>query len=160
MAHSPEKRMELRAAYVGGLPLEVAADKVGVPYATARNWLRAASREGNDWDTLQRVNLMIAGGEVEHATGRIVARALMRCEALLEETENNGNPSEAVKTMVSLADTLSKLRAVGKTMMPETDALAIANEAIKGLTDLFIRMFPAKASEMLAAVEAWANGQR
>ncbi|MFA9949149.1 DUF1804 family protein [Dentiradicibacter hellwigii] len=49
MAHPPEKRLELRAAYIGGLPLEVAADKTGVPYGTARNWFNAAKREGDDW---------------------------------------------------------------------------------------------------------------
>ena len=138
MAHPPEKRMELRNAFVGGLPLEAAADKVGVPYATARNWFIAARKEGNDWEKFQRANLIVAGGEVEQATGRIVAHALMRCEALLEKTENDENPFEAVKSMASLADTLSKLRAAGKSMMPEADKLAVAMDVLKRL-DGFIR---------------------
>ena len=79
MAHPPEKRMELRTAYIGGLPLEAAADKAGVPYATARNWFIAARKEGDDWDKFRAASLIVAGGGIEQAMGRIIAAGLMRC---------------------------------------------------------------------------------
>ena len=60
MAHPPEKRLELRAAYIGGLPLEAAAEKAGVPYATARNWFNLARRDGEDWDKFRAANLIRA----------------------------------------------------------------------------------------------------
>ena len=160
MAHPPEKRMELRTAYIGGLPLEAAADKAGVPYATARNWFRAAREEGDDWDKFRAASLIVAGGGIEQAMGRIIAAGLMRCEALLDGLQAMKNPSEAVKAMATLGDTIAKLKAASRGMMPEADALAIGNETIKGLADLFIRLHPKLAGEMLSAVEAWANGQR
>ena len=130
--------MKLRTAYIGGLPLEAAADKAGVPYATARNWFRAAREEGDDWDKFQAASLIVAGGGIEQAMGRIIAAGLMRCEVLLERTALLEDPSEAVKAMATLGDTVSKLKSAGKSMMPEADKLAIAMDVLKRL-DAFIR---------------------
>lgn len=138
MARPPEERMKLRTAYIGGLPLEAAADKAGVPYATARNWFRAARESGDDWDKFRAASLIVAGGGIEQAMGRIIAAGLMRCEALLESLQTMENPSEAVKAMATLGDTVSKLKAAGKSMMPEADKLAIAMDVLKRL-DGFIR---------------------
>lgn len=160
MARPPEERMKLRSAYIGGLPLEAAADKAGVPYATARNWFRAAREEGDDWDKFRAASLIVAGGGIEQAMGRIIAAGLMRCEALLEKIADSEDVAGAMQAMATLGDTVSKLKAAGKGMMPEADQLAIENGAIKALADLFIRQNPKMASEMLSTVEAWANGQR
>lgn len=138
MAHSPEKRMELRAAYIGGLPLEQAADKVGIPPGTARNWYREARDGNDDWDKFQRVSLMVSGGGIEQALGRVIAAGLLRCEALLEKTATEKDPMESVKAMAVLADTVAKLRAAGKNLMPEADRLAVAMDVIKRL-DAFVR---------------------
>lgn len=128
MAHSPDKKMKLRAAYIGGLPLEAASDEVGVPLATARNWYRAARAAGDDWDAFQRASLVVAGGGIEQALGRIIAAGLLRCEKLLEATENS-TTDESVKAVAVLGDTVSKLRAASKGMMQEANALAAANAA-------------------------------
>lgn len=138
MAHPPEKRLELRTAYIGGLPLEAAADKVSVPYATARNWFRSAREDGDDWDKFRAASLIVAGGGIEQAMGRIIAAGLMRCEALLDSLDSNDperpiNPAEAVKAMATLGDTVAKLRASGKTLMPEADKLGIAMDVLKRL---------------------------
>lgn len=160
MAHPPEKRLELRTAYIGGLPLEAAADKVGIPYPTARNWYIAARKDGDDWDKFRAASLIVAGGGIEQAMGRIIAAGLMRCEALLERIGEIEDPLAGVQAAATLGDTVAKLKATGKGMMPEADQLAIENGAIKALTDLFVRLHPAQAEKMLSTVEAWANGQR
>ena len=144
MARPPEERMKLRTAYIGGLPLEAAADKAGVPYATARNWFRAAREEGDDWDKFRAASLIVAGGGIEQAMGRIIAAGLMRCEALLDSLDGGVNPddkvspTDAIKAMATLGDTVAKLRAAGKSMMPEADKLAVAMDVLKRL-DAFIR---------------------
>lgn len=160
MARPPEERMKLRTAYIGGLPLEAAADKAGVPYATARNWFRAAREEGDDWDKFRAASLIVAGGGIEQAMGRIIAAGLMRCEALLERVGESADVFEGVKAMATLGDTVAKLKAAGKGMMPEADQLAIETGAIKAVADLFIRLHPKMADHMVSTVEAWANGQR
>lgn len=138
MARPPEERMKLRTAYIGGLPLEAAADKAGVPYATARNWFRAAREEGDDWDKFRAASLIVAGGGIEQAMGRIIAAGLMRCEALLERIAVLEDPNEQVKAVAILGDTVAKLKAAGKSMMPEADKLAVAMDVLKRL-DAFIR---------------------
>lgn len=160
MAHPPELRSRLRTAYIGGLPLEHAAQQAGVPHGTARNWYRAAKESGDDWDRFRAASLIVAGGGIEQAMGRLIAAGLMRCEALLEKTADADNPFESVKAMATLGDTVAKLRAASKGMMPEADALAAENATVKALTELFCRLHPALAPQMLATVEAWAAGQR
>lgn len=163
MAHSPEKKLALRAAYIGGLPLEQAAEQVGVPHGTARNWYREARDGSDDWDKFQRVSLMVAGGGIEQALGRVISAGMLRCEALLDKTQDaqdSDNPFEAVKAMAVLADTVAKLRAAGKHLMPEADALAIANTTIKELSELFVRLHPQAAELMLSTLDAWTHGQR
>lgn len=125
MAHSPDKKVKLRAAYIGGLPLEAAAEQTGVPHPTARNWYRAAKAAGDDWDAFQRASLVVAGGGIEQALGRIIAAGLLRCEKLLDATVD-ADPVEAVKAMATLGDTVSKLRAASRGMMLEAVASAAA----------------------------------
>lgn len=158
MAHSPDKKVKLRAAYIGGLPLEAAADKIGVPLPTARNWYRADKKAGDDWDGFQRASLMVSGGSIEQATGRLIAASLLRCEKLEEAIDKMG-PVESVKAMAILSDTISKLRAASKGMMPEADKFAIETAAIKRFADLFARHHPADAGKMVAVLELFARGQ-
>lgn len=160
MAHPPEKKTELRAAFLGGLPLERAAEKVEVPLPTARRWYQDAKRGGDDWDKYRAAGLVVAGGGIEQALGRVISAALVRCEVLLEELEKAEDPFQAVKAMGTLADTSTKLKAAAKGLMPEADALAVETGAIKALADLFCKMHPGHAEAMLATVEAYANGQR
>lgn len=138
MAHPPEKRMKLRAAYIGGLPLEQAAGNAGVPYPTARRWFQDAKTEGDDWDKFRAASLIVAGGGIEQAMGRIVAAGLTRCEALTERLATEENIFEAAKALASLGDTVSKLKAASKGMMPEADRLGVAMDVVKDLSE-FIR---------------------
>lgn len=133
MAHPPEKRMEVRTEYIGGLPLEAAADKVGVPYATARNWHAAAKRAGDDWDKFKAASLIVAGGGIEQAMGRIIAAGLMRCEAVLDSINEIKEPDKQASAMATLSDTVSKLHAAAKTFMPESSKTAIATETLQAL---------------------------
>jgi len=141
MAHAPDKKIKLRAAYIGGLPLEAAADKVSVPLATARNWYRAARDDGDDWDAFQKASLVVSGGGIEQALGRIIAAGLLRCEVLLEKTAA-ADPVEAVKAMAVLGDTVAKLRAASKGMMPEADKLAVVMDAIKRQSEFIRANYP------------------
>jgi len=125
--------MKLRTAYIGGLPLEAAADKAGVPYATARNWFRAAREEGDDWDKFRASSLMVSGGGIEQAMGRIIAAGLMRCEALLERIGEITDAAAAADAVASLGDTISKLKSAAKVFMPDVSEQAITIDALKAL---------------------------
>ena len=157
MAHPPEKRLELRAAYVGGLPLERAAEQAGVPYATARNWFNLARRDGEDWDKFRAANLIVAGGEIEQAMGRIIAAGLMRCEALLERLGEIEDPAAAAAAVASLGDTVSKLRVAAKSFMPEVSEQAVAIDTLKALAVWAGNAAPARGMVLAELLEGYAT---
>lgn len=166
MAHGPEVHQALKSAYLSGLGLEIAAEKAGVPYATARNWFREAKAAGEDWDKFRAANLnaglIVAGGTMEQAIGRVVAGVILEAEATVEHIRLSTELDPLVRTqaIASLTDSLNKAANIARKGMPEADKLATVNETIKGLADLFLRMHPADAGKMLSVVEAWAGGQR
>lgn len=157
MAHSPEKKIKLRAAYIGGLPLEAAADKVGVPLPTARRWFADARRDGDDWDKFQRASLIVAGGGVEQALGRIIAAGLLRCEAITEQAATIEDPVEAAKTVAALGDTVAKLKAAGRGMMTEADRLATAMDVVKRLGEFVRTKHPRHAAAFAEILEPFAD---
>ena len=160
MAHPPEKRLELRAAYVGGLPLEAAADKVAVPYATARNWFNAARRDGVDWDKFRAAHLIVAGGGIEQAMGRVLAAGLMRSEAQLERVDEIKDPAAATDALASLADTISKLRAAAKSFMPEVSEQAVMIDTLKALAVWTGNAAPARGMVLAELLDGFASTRK
>lgn len=154
--------MTLRAAFLGGLPLEQAAQKAGVPVQTARRWKSESAAEGDDWDKFQAASLLVSGGGFEQAMGRAAAAMVLRCEALLErlQHDNEIDPLDAAKAIASLSDSLSKAHVAAKRFMPETDRLAVENESVKAFVELLLRLHPAAADAALSAMEAFARGER
>jgi hypothetical protein len=144
VAHPKETRLALRAAYLGGLPIEQAATQANVPLATARRWKADAMVEGDDWDKFQRVSLMVAGGGFDQAMGRVAAGVILRCEALLERiaTDAEIDPVAATKAVGSLTDSLAKAQAAAKRLLPEADALATAMATIRQLSDFIRDRYP------------------
>jgi hypothetical protein len=139
MAHPKETQLALRAAFLSGSPLDLAAVQVGIGTATARRWKADALAAGDDWDKFQKASLIVAGGGFDQAMGRVAAAVILRSEAIMERLEEPGiDPIAAAKAIGSLADSLGKAKAAMRSLMPETDRLGVAMEVIKRL-DAFIR---------------------
>lgn len=157
MAHPPEMRSNVRAAYISGLDLEMAAGKAGVPYPTARRWKADAQAEGDDWDKFRRVSLIVAGGEIEQAMGRVLAATLLRAEATLEHlnTAESLDPLEATRAVASLMDSINKGYSVGQRLMPQTSKLSIASDVLQRFAEFIAKRKPALASEFIEQVEAF-----
>lgn len=162
MAHPNETRVALRAAYLGGLGLELAAMKAGIPVATARRWKQDAQEKGDDWDKFQSVSLMVAGGGMEQAMRRVSAALVMQMETTLEElgADTELAAMDKAKAMGMLTDSMAKAQAAMKRLMPETDQLAIETGAVKGFAELLMRLAPASAGHVLEALDAYARGER
>jgi hypothetical protein len=162
MAHPQETRVALRAAYLGGLGLELAAVKVGVPVATARRWKQDAQDKGDDWDKFQSVSLMVAGGGMEQAMRRVSAALVLQMETTLEELAGDTElgAMDKARAMGMLTDSMTKAQSAMKRLMPETDQLAIETGAVKAFAELLIAKAPAQAGSVLQALDAWAAGQR
>ncbi len=159
MAHPPEKRRDLRAAYLGGLDLEAAAAQAGVPFPTARRWKSDARAEGDDWDKFRRVSLIVAGGEIEQAMGRVLAATLLRAEATLERlnTDAELDPLDATRAIASLMDSINKGHAVGAKLMPQTDKLGIAMDVLKRFGEFIAKKKPALAGEFVEQLEGFGD---
>lgn len=160
MAHPPEKRQKLRTEYIGGLPLEAAADKADVGYGTARNWFREAKANGDDWDKFRAASLIVSGGGIEQAMGRIIAAGLMRCEALLERISEIEDPAEAADAVAALGDTISKLKNAAKSFMPDVSEQAVAIDTLKSLSIWAGNFVPAKGMVLAEVLDGYASAKK
>lgn len=162
MAHSHQARLDLRAAYLKGMPIELAAAEVGVAPSTARRWKERAAATGDDWDKFQRAALLVVGGSMDQVLARVGVGIVMRAEALLEHlatTPINDLDTQA-KLLGLLTDCLNKAHAAMKRLMPESDRIAIETTAVKGFVELLVRLHPSAAEAALGAMEAYSRGER
>lgn len=162
MAHPKETQLALRAAFLSGSPLDLAAVQCGIGTATARRWKADALAQGDDWDKFQKASLIVAGGGFDQAMGRVAAAVILRAEAILEHlgADSEADPVAAAKAIASLADSLGKAKAAMRSLMPETDQLAIETGAVKGFVELLLRLHPGAGDAALAALEAYSRGER
>ncbi|OGS90848.1 MAG: DNA-binding protein [Gallionellales bacterium GWA2_60_18] len=155
MAHGEDSRRAVRAAYVfDQLSLEVAAAKIGVPYATVRNWKRTGKELGDDWDKARGAQ-MIAGGGIEDVVRQTLGIVVQQVQATVQAIQDAPDmlPGEKVQALASLADAYNKLMAASRKMMPETDKLAVATDVAKRLAEFVRTNYPQHApafAEILA----------
>ena len=66
MAHSTQKQLALRSAYINEqLDLKTAARENNVSYGTARMWKKKAYDNRDDWDSARNAMLIAQGGKKE-----------------------------------------------------------------------------------------------
>lgn len=158
MAHPKETRNAVRAAYIGGMTIEMAAAKARVPMPTARRWKADAAARGDDWDKFQNASLIVSGGGFDQAMGRVAAAVILRSEVLMERlaADESIDPVEATKAVASLADSLAKAQSASKRLMPEVDKYAVAVEVLKRLAEHVIARKPGPvAAELVGAIEGF-----
>jgi len=159
MAHGEDSRRAVRAAYVfDQLSLEIAAVKLGVPYATVRNWKRAAKELGDDWDKARGAQ-MLAGGCIEDVMRQTLAVAIQQTQATIEaiQTATDMSALDKVKALASLSDSLNKLMAAFARMMPETDKLAVATDVVKRLAEFTRTKYPKHAAALIEVLEPFSE---
>lgn len=148
MAHGEDARRAVKAAYVfEQLSLEMAALKVGVPFATVRNWKRSAKQAGDDWDKARGAQL-IAGGGIEDIVRQMIAAVVQQAQSTMESIQSDTEipPGDRVKMITSLADSLNKMVAAGRRFMPETDKLAVATDVAKRMAEFVREHYPQHAA--------------
>jgi len=154
LAYDTATRKKVRAAYVQGLALKAAADKVGVPYNTARNWKRQDGEAGDDWDIARNARRMTKSG-VEEMANQVLGELAEQFVATLDALKNDTTlKAEArARIMVQLMDGYNKAIAAATRAMPNANRLAVAMDVIKHLTDLFAARFPKLRPQFVAAIE-------
>ena len=132
MAHDEKTKAYVRRYYVFDcLTLELAAEKAGVSYNTARRWKREAQARGDNWDTM-------ASGKVEDVARGMLTTFVIYFEKTMEELRHSENlpVSEKAKLIQGLGDSYSKMVASSKRLLPEVSELATAWKVIEMITNL------------------------
>jgi hypothetical protein len=159
MAHAEDARRAVRAAYVfEQMSLEVAAAKIGVPYATVRNWKREGKQLGDDWDKARGAQ-MIAGGGIEDVVRQTLGIVVQQVQATVEAIQQaeDMTPDVKVQMLCSLADAYNKLMSASRKLMPETDKLAVATDVVKRLADFTRVKHPKHAAALIEVLEPFAD---
>ncbi len=135
MAHAPETRTRLRAAYVyDRLGLEAAAERVGIGVATARRWKAAAEAEGDDWERA-RAAAGLAGSGLASIAQMIVADYLPLHQAVVEalKTDAQTPPLAKAEALSKLADAFTKTMSAVAKASPQMSRLAVATDVLQRL---------------------------
>ncbi|QOF68309.1 DUF1804 family protein [Actinobacillus sp. GY-402] len=138
MAHDVETKNAVRRYYVfDQLSLEMAAEKAGVSFGTARRWKTAAEKDGDNWEKARDVQVMASGG-LENIAQGLLAGFLIKYRTLMTELEENQDLStaEKVDALSALADSFAKMTASSKKLLPETSAIATALRVIEMMANL------------------------
>lgn len=154
MAYDTATRNKVRAKYVQGMALTAAAEAVGVPYNTVRNWKRQDGENGDDWDIARNARRMTKSG-VEEMANQVLSELADQFVATLKALkEDKQLKAEArARIMVQLMDGYNKAVGASARAMPNANRLAVVMDAIKFLTDTFASRFPKLRPQFVSAVE-------
>lgn len=135
MAHPPETRAAVRAAYIyRRLPLTECAAQAGVGDGVARTWKRAAYEDGDDWDAARAAASLSREGQLAVATAVLEDFVLLFQAATRRlKDQKDLDPVQAVETLARLSDSYTKMMsAAGKVSTP-ISRLSVALETLRGL---------------------------
>jgi len=158
MAHPPEKRQDLRAAYVHDrLGLEAAADKVGVPYGTARRWKSAAEAQGDDWDKARAATSLSHGGANTIAQ-LVLSDFLTMHQATVDSLTEAADidPLKRAEALSRLADAFQKTMSAVSRAAPELGRYAVATELLKDLAAFVREEHPEHVTALIDVLEPFA----
>lgn len=158
MAHPPETRSKLRALYVyDRLPLETAAERIGISYATARRWKSDAENDGDDWERGRSAARLSSDG-IRNVTQLMLEDYLTLHQATVDavKTGDGIGPLAKAEVLSRLADAFTKtMAAVGKAS-PELSRLAVATDVLQRLAAYVGEFHPAHATSLLDVIEPFA----
>jgi hypothetical protein len=144
MAHAPEKRSIVRAAYVHErLAIEDAAAKANVSERTASRWKAEAREERDDWDRARAVKHMAGEGFQAVMQAMLEDFVTQHQRTMQQLREDEGiSPLVRVDVMSKLADAFTKTMAAAGKASPELSRLAIANEVLRLFGEFVRQKFP------------------
>ena len=139
MAHSKETKTQLRELYVfGGASLRQAADKLGVPFHTARKWRQVAQHTDEDWDCARALNYKIHSVDVAQS---VYAGLMVAIDETVGQLTQLSLP-DRVKSLTSLSDALSKTHQLGERLMPEINRQEMVMQIVRLIGDKVQQQHP------------------
>lgn len=134
MAHPPETRAAVRAAYIyQRLTLVDAAGQAGVTDGVARAWKRSAAATGDDWDAARAAAGLSREGQLAVATAVLEDFVLLFQSSTrrLRELPPDTDPMATAEALARLSDSYTKMMsAAGKVSTP-ISRLSVALETLR-----------------------------
>ncbi|MCW9699729.1 DUF1804 family protein [Avibacterium sp. 20-129] len=155
MAHDVEVQKAVRQAYVfDRLSLEMAAERAGVSFGTARRWKAQAEKNGDNWEKARDVQVIASGG-IENIAQGLLAGFLIKYRTLMTELEENTEMTTAAKVeaLSALADSFAKMTASSKKILPSVNEIATALKAIEMFADKVKQRNPALLPEFMQIMQ-------
>lgn len=159
MAHPQEIRRAVRTAYIRErLPLEAAAEKHGVSYATARTWKNKAKQDGDHWDKARVAGRMAEGG-LGDVTAQVLEDFALLFQSTLEEIKtHDGDPIEKSEAISRLADAYTKTMKAAGGGNSKIAQLAVAMKVLEELAKFIREQHPEQLETFVLLLEPF--GQR
>jgi hypothetical protein len=149
VAYSQQIREAVRNAYVRDrLPLEAAADRVGVSYSTAQAWKRKDAADGWCWDKARAASRMATGGLGDITTQLLEDFAILFQVTVEQIRDAEVDPLKKAEAISRLSDAYTKTMRAATKGAPEIGRLAMALEVL----DLFSRFVRAEHPEHAEAL--------
>lgn len=159
MAKPAEIRAKVRKHYVfDRLSLEQAAKLAGVAYTTAKRWKEKAADTGDDWDKIKNASAL-AGGDIEQLSQQILTEMLVQFNSVLALIKADATmPAvQRVELLSSLMDNIHKSMSAMRRFLPETNALAIGMQVLRGMADFVQKRFPQHSTAFIEILEPFGD---
>ncbi|MDO8654203.1 MAG: DUF1804 family protein [Undibacterium sp.] len=159
MAKPVAIRAKVRKHYVfDRISLEQAAKLAEVTYSTARRWKDKAQDEGDDWDKLKNASAL-AGGDIEQLSQQILTEMLVQFNSVLEMIKADAEMAAVtrVELLSSLMDNIHKSMSAMRRFLPETNALAIGMQVLRGLAEFVQTKFPQHGAAFVEILEPFGD---
>lgn len=140
MAHGPEIRAALRAAYIyDAISLEAAAQKFNLPFSTASRWKRDAAAAGDDWEKA-RAAARIASAGSDQVSRQVLEEFVTLFQSTIAQLKESKDVPAMDKTeaLSRLSDAYMKTMRAIAMQNPKLNKLAVAMEVVQSLIK-FIR---------------------
>lgn len=149
MAYSQQVREAVRNAYVHDrLPLEAAAQRVGVSYSAAQAWKRNDKADGQCWDKARAASRMSSGGLGDLTTQLLEDFAILFQTTVEQIRDADVDPLKKAEAISRLSDAYTKTMRAATKGAPEIGRLAMALEVL----DLFAKFVRSEHPEHAAAL--------
>ncbi len=154
MAYSQDIREAVRQAYVQDrLPLEAAAERVGVSYSAAQGWKRQAKADGQCWDKARAASRMSSGGLGELTTQLLEDFALLFQSTVEQIRDADADPLKKAEAISRLSDAYTKTMRAATKGAPEIGRLAMALEVLDLLARFVRAEHPEHAEALISVLE-------
>jgi len=154
MSSEQDKRRKARADYVyRRMTGATIAMTLNISVATFGRWKKAAKEAGDDWDVARTASI-IAGEGIETVVSTVIEDFMIMAQSVLEEIKNGDlRLDQKVKSLVALADAMTKMTTSAGKLAPKISELGVAQDVMQYLVEFVRENFPQHVAAILEIIE-------